>query len=140
VLEEVIEGQTLILPVRRLALDGQEAWQEVLRCGSEGLVAKDANSPSRSGRTLAWRKVKVPKYREVERGFYKPSKETGMADRWRLTCACGRWRGFTETDVDAHRLAREHEREKGTHVVKIESRADYRRRQEAKRPKHPRSV
>ena len=27
------------------------------------------------------------------------------AGRWRLTCSCGRWRGFTETDVDAHRLA-----------------------------------
>jgi hypothetical protein len=51
-----------------------------------------------------------------------------MADRWRLTCSCGLWRGFTETDVDAHRLAAEHEREKGTHVVKVESRDDYCRR------------
>jgi hypothetical protein len=29
-----------------------------------------------------------------------------MTDRWRLTCSCGRWRGFTETEVDAHRSAR----------------------------------
>jgi ATP-dependent DNA ligase len=44
----------------------------VLRRGFEGMVAKDARSPYVEGRTLAWRKVKIPKYREVERGFYKP--------------------------------------------------------------------
>ena len=64
----------------------------------------------------------------------------GMADRWRLTCSCGRWRGFTETDVDAHRLAAEHEREQGRHDVKVESRDDYRRRETARRPPHPRSI
>jgi bifunctional non-homologous end joining protein LigD len=72
VLEDVTEDQNLILPVRRLALDGLEAWREVLERGYEGLVAKDERSPYVEGRTLAWRKVKVPKYREVERGFYKP--------------------------------------------------------------------
>ena len=30
-------------------------------------------APYVSGRTLKWLKVKQPKYREVERGFYKPS-------------------------------------------------------------------
>jgi hypothetical protein len=65
---------------------------------------------------------------------------SSTTDRWRLTCSCGRWRGFTETDVDAHRLAAEHEREKGTHVVKVESRDDYRRRDQAARPQHPRSI
>jgi len=56
------------------------------------------------------------------------TKAGSTTDRWRLTCSCGGWRGYTETDVDAQRLAREHEREKGTHVVKVESREEYRRR------------
>ena len=43
----------------------------MLRRGYEGLVAKDERSAYVEGRTRAWRKVKVPKYREVERGFYK---------------------------------------------------------------------
>ena len=42
------------------------------RPGYEGLVAKDPESPYVPGRTLLWLKVKQPKYREVERGFYKP--------------------------------------------------------------------
>ncbi len=33
---------------------------------------KDPASPYIGGRTLAWLKVKQPKYREQERGFYKP--------------------------------------------------------------------
>jgi len=37
--------------------------------GYEGLVAKDAASPYRAGRTLTWLKVKVPNYREGERGW-----------------------------------------------------------------------
>lgn len=44
----------------------------MLERGYEGLVAKDESSPYRGGRTLAWLKSKVPKYREEERGFYKP--------------------------------------------------------------------
>ena len=60
------------LPVRRLADDGLKAWQQVLERGYEGLVAKDPASPYIGGRTLGWLKVKQPKYREVERGFYKP--------------------------------------------------------------------
>jgi hypothetical protein len=51
-----------------------EAWPvaQVLERGYEGLLTKDERSPCAEGRTLAWRNVKVPKYREVERGFYKP--------------------------------------------------------------------
>jgi bifunctional non-homologous end joining protein LigD len=67
-LEYVLEGQ-LILPVRRLADDGLTAWQEVLTRGYEGLVAKDPASPYVGGRTLKWLKVKVPRYREGERGW-----------------------------------------------------------------------
>jgi hypothetical protein len=63
-----------------------------------------------------------------------------MTDRWRLTCSCGRWRGYTETDVQAQLLAAEHGREQGTHVVKIESRDDHRRRAVAALPQHPRSI
>ena len=43
-----------------------------LHRGYEGLVAKDPESKYVGGRTLKWLKVKVPKYREEERGFYKP--------------------------------------------------------------------
>ncbi len=71
-LEDVLEGSTLVLPARRLAGDGLAAWAEVLERGYEGLVAKDPASLYVGGRTLAWLEVKQPKYREVERGFYKP--------------------------------------------------------------------
>jgi ATP-dependent DNA ligase len=71
-LEHLLDGERLVLPVRRLASDGLEAWKEVLRAGYEGLVAKDPESPYVPGRTLKWLKVKVPAYREKERGFYKP--------------------------------------------------------------------
>lgn len=60
---------------------------------------------------------------------WRLTKASGTTDRWRVTCSCGRWRAFTETEVDAHRLAEEHGREKGPHVVKIEGRDDYRRRE-----------
>jgi hypothetical protein len=46
----------------------------VKRQGYEGLVAKDESSTYRDGRTLKWLKVKQAKYREEERGFYKPDK------------------------------------------------------------------
>jgi ATP-dependent DNA ligase len=36
------------------------------------MVAKDPESPYVEGHTLKWLKVKQRKYREQERGFYKP--------------------------------------------------------------------
>jgi bifunctional non-homologous end joining protein LigD len=72
VLEDVLDGQDLVLPVRRLSDDGLKAWQDVLGRGYEGLVAKDPQSPYRAGRTLSWLKVKQPEYRVEGRGFYKP--------------------------------------------------------------------
>ena len=72
VLVDLLGGQDLLLPVRLLSEDGRKAWQEVLECGYEGLVAKDPQSPYVGGRTLKWLKIKQPKYREQERGFYKP--------------------------------------------------------------------
>jgi bifunctional non-homologous end joining protein LigD len=72
VVEDTLDGQDLVLPIRRLSDDGLEAWQQVLERGYEGLVAKDPASPYVGGRTLRWLKVKVSKYREAERGFYRP--------------------------------------------------------------------
>jgi bifunctional non-homologous end joining protein LigD len=72
VLVTLLEGQSLVLPARRLAADGLEAWAEVLERGYEGMVGKDEASPYREGRTLKWLKVKHPEYRVKERGFYKP--------------------------------------------------------------------
>jgi bifunctional non-homologous end joining protein LigD len=69
VLEELVNDRDLVLPVRRLALDGLEAWAQVIARGYEGLVGKDEASPYREGRTLSWLKVKVPNYREGERGW-----------------------------------------------------------------------
>ena len=43
-----------------------------MRAGYEGLVAKDPKAPNLGSRSLKWLKVKQLKYREVERGFYKP--------------------------------------------------------------------
>src|SRR6202158_732905 len=69
VIEDVLDDQDLVLPVRRRADDGLKAWQQVLEHGYEGLVAKDPASPYVGGRTLKWLKVKQPKNREGERGW-----------------------------------------------------------------------
>jgi bifunctional non-homologous end joining protein LigD len=71
--ERVLDGAPgVLLPIRRLADHGLKAWQQVLEHGWEGLVAKGPESPYVGGRSLKWLKVKQPKYREVERGVYKP--------------------------------------------------------------------
>jgi bifunctional non-homologous end joining protein LigD len=69
VIEDTLDDQDLLLPVRRLADDGLKAWQQVLERGYEGLVAKDSASPYRGGRMLSWLKVKVTDYRSEERGW-----------------------------------------------------------------------
>ena len=70
----VLDGAPgVLLPIRRLADHGLKAWQQVLEHGWEGLVAKDPESPCVGGRSLKWFKVTQPRYREVERGLYKPS-------------------------------------------------------------------
>src|SRR5262245_57612772 len=76
-LEKVLAGQDLLLPARRLADDGLRAWEQVIERGYEGLVAKDPVSPYRGGRTLAWLKVKVPHYREGQRGWEPKATERG---------------------------------------------------------------
>jgi bifunctional non-homologous end joining protein LigD len=69
VLEELVDEQRLILPARRLAADGFEAWAQVLERGYEGMVGKDEASPYTEGRTLAWLKVRQRDYRVEERGW-----------------------------------------------------------------------
>jgi bifunctional non-homologous end joining protein LigD len=57
-LEDVIADNDLILPVRRLAKNGFEAWAEVIAHDYEGLVAKDEASLYEAGPTRQWLKVK----------------------------------------------------------------------------------
>lgn len=52
VLEDLVDGQQLVLPARRLATNGLEAWAQVLERSYEGLVGKDEASAYVEGRTL----------------------------------------------------------------------------------------
>jgi bifunctional non-homologous end joining protein LigD len=65
-LEELGGGGNLVLPVRRLAPNGLEAWAQVLERGYEGLVAKDEESLYHGGITRSWLKVKVPGWTDAE--------------------------------------------------------------------------
>jgi len=58
VIEDVLDEQDRVLPVRRLADEGLKAWHQVLERGYKGLVAKDPQSPYVAGRTPKWLKVK----------------------------------------------------------------------------------
>jgi len=57
-LENVVAGSDLVLPVRRLAKNGFEAWAEVVARDYEGLVAKEEASLYEAGLTRRWLKVK----------------------------------------------------------------------------------
>lgn len=57
-LEDVVAGSDLVFPVRRLAPDGVEAWEQVIERGYEGYVAKDEASAYEGGATRRWLKVK----------------------------------------------------------------------------------
>jgi ATP-dependent DNA ligase len=69
VIEDVLDEQDVVLPVRRLADDGLKAWQQVIERGYEGMVAKDSASPYVGGRTLKWLKVKQRHCRVEGRGW-----------------------------------------------------------------------
>jgi len=69
-LEDIVAGNNLVFPVRRLAPDGLEAWAQVVERGYEGLVAKNAASPYQGGATRHWLKVKQKNWTVEE-------------DRWR---------------------------------------------------------
>jgi bifunctional non-homologous end joining protein LigD len=70
-LEQLVAGHRLIIPARQLPANGLEAWEEVLRCNYEGMVAKDPESVYTPGRTLSWLKVKQKGYRQEARGFHQ---------------------------------------------------------------------
>ena len=65
-LEEIVAGQDLVLPARRLAANGLEAWAQVLESGYEGYVGKDEASQYLGGKTTSWLKVKVPGWTDPE--------------------------------------------------------------------------
>jgi bifunctional non-homologous end joining protein LigD len=65
-LEDLVAGGERILPVRRLAANGLEAWQEVLEKGYEGMVGKDDGSFYPGGPTKLWLKVKTPGWTDPE--------------------------------------------------------------------------
>ena len=68
-LEQLVADRQLIIPTRRLVANGLEAWDEVLGCNYEGMVATDPGSGYTPGRTLSWLKVKQRGYRQEARGF-----------------------------------------------------------------------
>ena len=57
-LENALVGSDLVLPVRRLAKNGFEAWAEVISHDFEGLVAKEEASLYEPGPTRRWLKMK----------------------------------------------------------------------------------
>ena len=73
-LENVVAGSDMVLPVRRLAKNGFEAWAEVIAHDYDGLVAKEEASLYEAGPTRRWLKVK-------QRGW------TDAEDRWRRISA-----------------------------------------------------
>jgi hypothetical protein len=48
---------------------GLSTWAQVLEPGSEGLIAKDPESPYRGGHTVKWLKVRQRDYPVEERGW-----------------------------------------------------------------------
>jgi len=65
-LENVVAGSDMVLPVRRLAKNGFEAWAEVVTHDYEGLVAKDEASLYEAGPTRRWLKVKQRGWTDAE--------------------------------------------------------------------------
>jgi len=75
-LDSVVAGSDLVLPVRRLAKNGFEAWAEVIAHDFEGLVAKEEASLYEAGPTRRWLKVK-------QKGW------TVADDRWQRRISTG---------------------------------------------------
>jgi len=59
ILEQQVAGASMVFAARRLPDNGLAAWAVVKERGYEGLVAKDAESASRSDLTRSWVKVKI---------------------------------------------------------------------------------
>ena len=75
-LENAVAGSDLVLPVRRLAKNGFEAWAEVVAHDYEGLVAKEETSLYEAGPTRRWLKVKQRDWTSAE-------------DRWQRRISAG---------------------------------------------------
>jgi bifunctional non-homologous end joining protein LigD len=72
-MEKSLGTNSTLIPSRRLAKNGLEAFEEAKRRGFEGLVAKDLASPYVEKRSNAWLKVKVHQEDEfVIGGITKP--------------------------------------------------------------------
>ena len=73
VMERSIGSSEVLLPSRRLAINGIEAFQVAKHQGYEGLVAKDLSAPYVEARSTKWLKVKVHQEDEfVIAGYTKP--------------------------------------------------------------------
>lgn len=74
VMEASIGSNPALVPSRRLAAHGLEAFRAAQRRGFEGLVAKDLSSPYVEARSAKWLKVKVHQEDEfVICGYTKPA-------------------------------------------------------------------
>jgi len=80
-LEKVVAGSGLVLPVRRLASNGFEAWAEVIAHDYEGLVAKEEASLYEAGPTRRWLKVKQQGWTDAEDGWQR--RISARVQRWR---------------------------------------------------------
>src|SRR5262245_38459177 len=80
-LEDVVADNDLILPVRRLARNGLEAWSEVIARECEGYVAKDEASLYEGGPTLRWVKVKQRGWTDAEDGWRRRISADGVTPR-----------------------------------------------------------
>jgi len=65
-LEDAVADNDLVLPVRRLAEDGLQAWAQVIERSYEGYVAKDEASLYEAGPTRRWLKVKQKAWTDAE--------------------------------------------------------------------------
>ena len=65
-LQNAVAARELVLPVRRLAPNGFEAWSEVIARDFEGYVAKDETSLYEAGPTRRWLKVKQKGWTDAE--------------------------------------------------------------------------
>src|SRR5262249_40478703 len=64
--ETAVAGSDLVLPVRRLAKNGFEAWAEVIAHDYEGLVAKEETSLYEAGPTRCCLRVKQHGWTDAE--------------------------------------------------------------------------
>jgi bifunctional non-homologous end joining protein LigD len=70
--EKVIGSADRLFPSRRLASNGLAAYEEAVRRGFEGIVAKNPAAPYVEGRSTEWLKVKVHQEEELVVGGYTP--------------------------------------------------------------------